>query len=87
MVCKFPLREPNINQIDTNVNWNLEERKFQEAQCNAKSVSSAGEVEVEVIGVLVLDGAACLSGWLWVDAFSLDFSCLNWNVWRGSICL
>lgn len=39
----------------------------------------AEELEVEVIGVLVL------SGWLWVDAFSLDFSCLNWNVWRRSV--
>lgn len=63
--------------------WNEENsRKLSVMQ----SVGSAGEVEVEVIGVLVLDGAACLSGRLWVDAFSLDFSCLNWNVWSGPVC-
>lgn len=63
--------------------WNKENsRKLSVMQ----SVGLAGEVEVEVIGVLVLDGAACLSGWLWVDAFSLDFSCLNRNVWSGPVC-
>ena len=59
---------------DTNANWNLVQRKFQEAQCNTESLSWTGEVEV--IGVLVLGGAACLSGWLWADAFSPDLSCL-----------